>query len=430
MAPSPGKMYHARVRNLQMFQEPKRAYTAFCVALSSVIIASSLLSVGLWAAGKAPMFVLYHAIEVEDGVGGKDFHFRYLLAKALKDGYSPYGPLPPEYQSSPVYPPFTHWFYSLFVDIGYAPLYGLHNAVQVVAVLAVAAWVLCAAGAPALAAPTLVLLASAMLVTPVGIIGLERGQFELYLTASYLLAYALLFHGGRGRAAVAGLLASFKFSSVTFLGPFLGIAFLFHKGCRKDIAALTGAMAFLLLVFFPDLPLFFGHLLGHESDRGSMGISFARIMPFVFSKFVIFISTGVFAAAFLRRVPRECAGDALLAASFPLALCLLLQSAGFGTLAFEYRNITLISLVPGLLLWLRHVRASSSLGLLCTGAYAVILFACLRIVSLPPWSLLGRFTEIMQAWFILLSSLCMLAVAVGFVWLQKPLREENSLPPI
>ncbi|HLD32166.1 MAG TPA: hypothetical protein VJB10_01100 [Candidatus Peribacteraceae bacterium] len=336
---------------------------------------------------------------VQEGMIGDDLYQRFLSARAWADGLSPYKEVPIQYlylgQSVPFYPPVTYWLYSKIVPLGYKAVYIIHTVIKIAVFLAAVSWVLWAARAKSLIPLTVFVCLSCILLSPVGRTELWVGQFEYFVASAYALVFAMLFCKRMMWIPAAGVLASIKISSLTFIAPFSLVALLSDRKRSVSLAGVLAVMLCILVLFFPYLIDFSRHIIAHEfvrtalySDRIPIDISFARILPYYIGKGIIFVCTAIVLIVILCIRESHCRAAAFLAASFPFAVMLMLQGAGFGLRAWVYKGVTLLALLPGLYFWLKADLVPVWFQRLVAGLFTVLLAILLNLYPLRPFVLL------------------------------------------
>ncbi|PIR49625.1 hypothetical protein COU79_03910 [Candidatus Peregrinibacteria bacterium CG10_big_fil_rev_8_21_14_0_10_54_7] len=343
---------------------------------------------------------------VQEGMIGDDLYQRFLSARAWADGLSPYKEVPIQYlylgQSVPFYPPVTYWLYSKIVPLGYKAVYIIHTVVKIAVFLAAVSWVLWAARAKSLIPLTVFVCLSCILLSPVGRTELWVGQFEYFVASAYALVFAMLFCKRMMWIPAAGVLASIKISSLTFIAPFSLVALLSDRRRSVGAVSVLAVMLGILVLFFPYLLDFSRHIVAHEFVRTelyydrvpySYGISFFQILPYYVGKGIILLSVAIVLIVLCRGDSRHRA-EAFLAASFPFAVMLMLEGAGFGTRSYAYKGVTFLALLPGLYLWLEAKLIPTWFQRLVTVLFTVLIACLLNLYPLRPSVLLGNRTDL------------------------------------
>lgn len=399
---------------LHGWRSPKGLYLCCCNTIAAMALIPPLivLCYGILSSETPAVvqnmwvFSYYEPTIVEDGMVGPDLYQRFLSSAAWADGFSPYKDVPAKYifarQNAPFYPPVTYWMYSKLVPLGYRMVYAMHMVVKIVVFLAVVGWVLWVARAKPLIPPTVFAILSCILLSPVGKSEILQGQFELFVAAAYALVYAMLFYRPRVWVPVAGFLASIKVSSLTFIAPFSLVVLLADRRRSVGAVSVLAVMLGILVLFFPYLLDFSRHIVAHEFVRTelyydrvpySYGISFFQILPYYVGKGIILLSVAIVLIVLCRGDSRHRA-EAFLAASFPFAVMLMLEGAGFGTRSYAYKGVTLLALLPGLYLWLEAKLIPTWFQRLVTVLFTVLIACLLNLYPLRPSVLLGNRTDL------------------------------------
>lgn len=312
---------------------------------------------------------------------GADFSQVYFASLALRHGESGYTPVTPFYQDRfgrpPGYPPFTNWVYQILAHFSYPTALLIHTmAVIIIFILAfylftrrLALW--------SYFWPILGVFIVLYFYTPIGLFHLERGQFELYVAAAFLLFMLCLIteRGGFAIAILCGILASLKWSSLPFLSTFGILVFLVSGACERKKLLTIAAVMVMLMALFPSQLLEYLQVIRHyelETEE-PLGYSFLYLLPVAMAKAIPLV-TMIILAALLLRLSGGARKSRFHAASLPMALALALQGIGFGTLVNEYHALDLLAFLPVLPFWLE--RASVPFK---HKRWVVILFALLLV---------------------------------------------------
>ena len=244
-------------------------------------------------------------------------------------------------------------------------------------------------------------IAPLLLLTPIGLAYLERGQFDLYVGACYLLVFTYLFTPRLSLVLVAGVLAAVKWTALPWLGALaLFVLVVGPRGSRRlwlFAAPLIALASFLLLPdtrFIEDLRYWeqsmrpqgvsFAHLasIAHLTSIAHLA-SIAHLVPPRIGK-ILPILTVLFVAGVLRWRRRQPERDAALqATAAPLGLALAIQAAAFGTVSFEYRAVSLLGLVPALAIWVERAEGVSTVLKAATFAgFGLFLVVAFRLHNL------------------------------------------------
>jgi hypothetical protein len=325
---------------------------------------------------------------VYPGAAGADFAQIYFGARALRAGQSPYAkPSPDPFGRRPGYGPFTYWLAVPLTVLPYHAALLVHTFVQFGVFVAATAVALRLTGTlphlPAVLCPAVLLL----LMTRIGLAYLERGQFDLYVAASYLLVFTYLFRPRVSLVLGAGVLAALKWTALPLLGALALFVFVAGpRGSRRFVlfaAPLIAVASFLLL---PDLR-FIEHVQYWEGTVRPQGASLGYVMPGWIGK-VLPILTALAVAAVLRYRGRDAEfDDALRAVAVPLGLALAIQGVVLGTASYEYRAVSLLGLVPVLAIWVERaarvptaLKAATVVGF---GLFLVVAFRVHNLVIIP-----------------------------------------------
>ena len=249
--------------------------------------------------------------------------------------------------------------------------------------------------------------------TPIGLSYLDRGQYDLYVAASYVLVFAYLFRPRPSLVLAAGLLAAVKVTALPLLGALaLFMLIAGPRGSRRFwllAAPLVAVASFLLL---PD-PRLIEHLRYWETAPKPEGASFAYAMPAKIGK-ALPILTALIVAGVLRWRHRSPEPDGALARSAaPLALALAIEGAAVGTVSWEYRAVSLLGLVPALAIWAERaagvppgVKAGTVVG------FALFLVAALHVHNLTQ----ALRPERVVVWVYLAAAVIFTALATIVAW--------------
>lgn len=437
------------------FSTPHGLYMSCCSVIIALALVPPLIALSYGALNEEMPEIVqemravpyYKPIILKDGAIGSDLYQSYIFARVWEDGLSPYGSVPDIYFKDynfrnykwgklPLYSPMTYWLYSKLVPMDYTVVYRIHTTIKVVFLLLAAIIVLWVFGARKLILPTVYALVSCIFASPIGLTELMRGQFELFSATAFMLAYAMLFYPRPLWAIFGGVMASYKLSSLTFLGPFSAVAFLVHRKRFNYFALLIAAMFCVLFLFFPHLVGFTRYIFAHEiiidssiisSHFQPAGISFTSILPFYVGKSVILLSTAFVLAVLLciRKAHRRV--EVFLAASFPFAVMLMLQAAGFGLRAWEYKGMTLLALLPGLYLWLQMTSVREGLKRLTACLFTVLLAIVLHLFPFKRAIIFGNTTDMAWVYFYASGIFFVLTmVVIGVYLLDSSTQRRNA----
>jgi hypothetical protein len=320
-------------------------------------------------------FLIYGKLPVPgtNGALGADFAQVYSSARAARAGDSMYEPRDQEYRDPfgrrPNYPPFTNWLYEGISWMHYTRALLLHIFIQAILFLFLAAGFLYRHGLVKRIPLVFLAICCLIFLTPGGLQHLERGQFDLYSASCYLLFCAGYFEGRGFFFFFAGLLAGIKWTTLPFLCSFSVFAFFALKpeGRLKLLLWPVGfgvtVLPFLRQVFewLPSLQMY-------EVNAAPSGITFQHFLSRDVTKLVPFMTAAMVTAS-CRLHRRE--KDVWALASPPLALALLIESFGFGTVGFEYRAVAFTGLIPQLAVWMEQSRLPT---LTATAGYAYAVF--------------------------------------------------------
>ena len=350
---------------------------------------------------------------VYPGAAGADFAQIYFGAVVLRAGRSPYAPPSPDPfgRPPPGYPPLTYWLTVPSTAMPYHTALLVHTVVQVACFVAAAAIALALAGAlphlPAVVCTVVPLL----LMTPVGLAYLERGQFDLYVGASYLLAFTYLFRPRVSLVLAAGVLAAIKWTALPPLGALAFFVLVAGpRGSRRLWLLAAPVIAVASVLLLPDTR-FIEHLRFWDRVR-PQGVSFAHVLPGWVSKAVPLLSVVIVASVLRWRGQRREPDGALVATAAPIAIALAIQGVALGTVSFEYRAVSLLGLVPALAIWVERADGVPSwLKTATVAGFGLFLVVAFRVHNLTRTLPLGRVMLIYLG-----ASVCFTALAALVAW--------------
>lgn len=391
-----------------------------------LVIASLLMALQLpimarlarWGSPPKRVAPYYGVIAVPgtDGASGSDFSQVYFGAAAVRHGASAYGPDVHPYCRHPAYPPLIIRLYVPLTALRFPHALLVHNLAQFGVFLGALVWALVAFGCRvAIIGPTVVLTMLAVFLSPIGIAHFERGQFEFYCAGSIALGTASVFGRSRRLVLPSALLASLKWSCLPFLGVF------------SALAGVLGGAPLLVLVLVAVVPL---TLAGHSPDeirgyldgvrswetRGPKGISFAQFipadaLPWWSAKLVLpAIAATIVVMFLLRSRNRRTWQLDWNAMSFPVAFALALLGLGYGQVAYEYRAVQLLGVLPLGVAWMSDSPPlQRRRRYLAVGAAVFVVLVALHLYPLTMACFRGR----PVALFYLIAAGCFLLLAAA-----------------
>ncbi|MBW2282485.1 MAG: hypothetical protein JRG82_17235 [Deltaproteobacteria bacterium] len=362
-----------------------------------------------------PRIMGYPFRETPDAQGahGLDFSQVWIASRRLAAGEDVYERIPDKgYKKwrrrwTTTYHPVIHW---LYLPLSWLPLRDgliVHNLFSSGLFLLCAALALARAGCLAALPGLASAFAVAMLLTPSGLLHLERGQFDLYV-ASALVCVVTLFASERparfardsGWGLGAGLLSTLKVSA----WPLVGFYWMLGAGLRGLRSAavwlVPGTIVVLNVLFFQGVLDWLPAFLYVAGDRAGMGASFALLAPGWLAAALPFVSAVIVAGAcFVSLRMRGELGDdgarreLLARISFPVAAALAVQTICGTPVTHDYRLVALFGLMPLMSVWcvqgetvpdwLRHAAAFG---------YALMLVMAMRIIPFTSLSAAGLAT--------------------------------------
>jgi hypothetical protein len=318
------------------------------------------------------------------GSSGADFSQIYFGALRLRrEGVSPFqAPSADPFGRPPGYPPLTYWLTVPLTLLPYHRALLVHMAGQFMIFAAATIVALGLTGClrwwPAVAATVLPLL----VLTPIGLSFIERGQFDLYVAACYLVVFTALYKPHVSLLVAAGVLAAIKWTALPFLLLLsVGILAGTDRPARWRVL-IAPAVVLASILVAPDGARSLRAMASWELERGLRGVTFVRLMPFWLAKSLPLL-TVLLAAAWLRwwsKPPDR--NRRLLVASLPLAATLAIQGGAMGTVSFEYRAVALLGLVPALAIWLKEGDPPGTLAILASVGLAIFLPVAFRAHNL------------------------------------------------
>lgn len=356
---------------------------------------------------------------VYPGAAGADFAQIYFGARTLRAGQSPYAaPSADPFRRRPGYGPFTYWLAVPLTALPYHAALVVHTVAQVGVFVAATVVALRLTGTlphlPAVLGTAVLLL----LMTPIGLVYLERGQLDLYVGACYLLALTYFFRPRVSLVLAAGALAAVKGTALPVLGALALVGLVAGpRGRRRLVLFAAPLIAVGSFLLWPD-PRLIEHVRYWEESVRPQGVSFAHVMPGWVGK-MLPILTALVVAAVLRWRRRESElDDALQATVGPLGLALAIQGVAVGTASFEYRAVSLLGLVPVLAIWVeRAEEVPAALKVAAVAGFGLFLVTAFRVHNLT-WR--GRLEVLVLIY--LAASMAFAALATFLAW-RRPVPE-------
>jgi hypothetical protein len=366
---------------------------------------------------------------------GADFSQVYFAAQAIRFGDAPYAPVNPAFRDRfgrrPNYPPLTNHLYVPLTLLAYRDAVVVHTVATLLLFLGATVLVLRALelGRQALGASLACLLLGFL--TPVGFSHFERGQFDWVVASSFLLVVTSVY---RRRAAIpsaaaGACLGALKWTAAPFLGLFSLLGVVASPTMRRRLVfyAVPTALVLAMAAFGSELRDYWPSLQLYELQASPVGVSLQRVLPRAVAKALPVASTLLFVALFVVRSRRGWdRQEAFEAVAVPFAMALALQILCAVAMAYEYRAVSLLGLLPAAVVWMdkapgvsRPIRNGVALLL---GTFFVLAF---RIFDLKG--------HIFSANHMLLvycaGSAMFLAVAVFILWtLPSPDRDPHPSP--
>jgi hypothetical protein len=410
----PGRRYRAAVRGNRLV----------VIAIVVAVAAPLFLSYAGFdptpkSAARYPKLQIYLGVRTpEQGLDhGLDFSQVWLSARRVSAGapiYYPVDFLTWRREWSSTYHPLIHWLYTPLGQLPFKAALITHNILGIALLLVCGGLAMRSAGCleafPSAAAATL----AAMVLTPVGLLHLERGQMDLYVAASMLCLLAFFSQGRVGWAIAAGILSTLKVQAWIFVGLYWCLATsLWGMRDRRiwwvpgSILALTGIFVLQVMDWIPS----FLYVARNSSTHGP---SFTRILPDAIVFALPLASTLAVALACLRSLrERGERGDAvarralLHRVSLPVAAALALQTICGTPVTHDYRLVALLGLLPALSIWCIRVEGVPDwMRSAMSSSYALLVIVAFRVNPFTPLPFPG------MAWVLLLFSLLYLAAAL------------------
>lgn len=355
---------------------------------------------------------------------GVDFSQIHLSARHLKAGKPVYFKVKRMKWRrvwSSTYHPLAHWFYLPTVRLPFPVALVVHNLGGIALVLLCAALALWRGGAldalPSLGGAVLV----AMLLTPTGLLHLERGQMDLFVAASFVCVVAMFERRMLGWALAAALFSTLKVSAWAFVGFYWMVAAPLWGLRDWRVWLLPGAILLANLAFLSEVKEWLPAFLYVAENRSDAGPSFTKILPKLAAYAMPFISTfAVAAAAFVSlrwsgRLSDAASRRALLERiSFPFAAVLGIQTVCATPVTHDYRLVALLGLLPVLAIWCaRGESIASWLRYAVSLGYALLLVVAFRI---PPFL---KTSYENTAWLLLAGAWALLAAALYLAFARE-----------
>lgn len=356
------------------------------------------------------------AVASSPGALGADFSQVYYSAMALRNGDSPYEPHSPDFRERlsrrPNYPPLTNWVYIPFTYLPYHRAVLVHNFATILLFLGISVLVLVKAGMVRYAGKVVIVSLCLYFLTPIGISHFERGQFDLFVASSIVLAISCVFPVGKKIqwAVASGLLGALKWSVAPFLLAFNLAAFVAGEVRRRWIfAAAPIAMLVSTVVFLSGLRDYWPSLLRYEINAVPEGLSLEALMPRVLAKMLPGLSAlMIIVIMFIVCRDEEARSQVFESISMPFAIAEVLLGTGVGTISYEYRTVGALGLIPGLVLWTEKARGVSIwIKGLTAGSLGVFLVVAFRIYRIA-----DRFDSVGMTKIYLLGAVYFLVVCV------------------
>jgi hypothetical protein len=352
------------------------------------------------------------------GAAGADFAQIYYGARALRAGHSPYAaPYPDPFARRPSYGPLPFWLGIPLTALPFHAALVVHTFVQFALFVAATIVALRLGGALPHLQAVLCTVVPLLLLAPIGLAYLERGQFDLYVGACYLLVLTYLVEPRVSLVLAGGVLGAVKLTALPLLGGLSLFALAAGpRGSRRFVLLAAPLVAVATFVLLPD-PRFVDHIRFWEGIR-PQGASFGHVMPGWIGK-ILPILTGLGVAAILRyrQRPHEL-DDAITATVGPLGLALAIQGVVLGTASFEYRAVSLLGLVPVLAIWVERAdEVPAALKAATVAGFGLFLVMVFRVHNIT-WR--GRLEVVVLTY--LAASLAFAALAAIIAW-RRPARE-------
>jgi hypothetical protein len=234
------------------------------------------------------------------------------------------------------------------LEYGLASL--LHMLIQLAVFSACLVIALRAFGIGRLLLPALLLVNAALFLTPAGLSWFERGQFSLYVAASYLLLLTGLLQGAPLLVLAAAPLAFIKWISLPYIAVAFSAVLFSANGATKRkramvLAAAFGAIVAALTFATPvSTPHFLRGLYDQERNAIPGGISLAKVLPLPLAKL---LPVPLVALAYLHARANRGRTEALV--PFLAGAAVVMQT--YPTLAYDYSMPVLLGLIAPILHW-------------------------------------------------------------------------------
>ena len=308
---------------------------------------------------------LYHPIRVpvreitkaRDAVGrvGSDFaqvYFPGLDVAHMQDGFDTSRTLDPWRRPSR-YAPFVELACAATLcNFNFGLACFLHIVFQLLLLYAVLYWMFREFGIQQYVLPCLLFVNVCLFLTPVGLAWFERGQFTLYLSASYPLLIIGLLKKKWPLVAAAAVLAFIKWTSFPAVFVILVVYLLSSRSLREfksnlALAAVFGGVVIALLVvpalFTQGTEAFVRGLLTQEMEDLPKGASLLRYLPRLAVKL---LPLAVIALGYLSARGRKLS-DWLV----PYAAGAVIIMLVYPTRAYEYGLPSVLGFIPLLMAW-------------------------------------------------------------------------------
>jgi hypothetical protein len=293
------------------------------------------------------------------GAAGGDFSQVYTSALALRHGESAYVPTTPAFADRwgrpSGYPPLMNW---LYVPLSYLPYHRallVHSAISLLALLLVTALILKRMGLAAHIPGVVLGQSSLYFLTPIGLLHLERGQFDLFVAAAAALTVACVFvkRGAPGLAATAGFIGTLKWTSASFLGCFCVVGALFSPRARRWSFVLVPVLMVIgTAIFWRSVREYWTTIEVFEINARPLGLTFTHFLQRKVAKVLPVVVTLLVAipGLWVARSERH-KNQLLFALSAPLSILLMNLATCYGTISYEYHSVALLGMWPGLVVW-------------------------------------------------------------------------------
>jgi len=249
------------------------------------------------------------------------------------------------------YPPLLAVLCSLSLcRLEYGPASLLHMLIQLAVFYGCLAITLRAFRIGRLLLPALLLVNIALFLTPAGLSWFERGQFSLYVAASYLLLLTGLLQGRPGLVLAAAPLAFIKWTSFPYIPVafftllFAGTVAVERKRTLVLAAAFTAIVAALTLAVPAASPHFLQGLIDQERYAIPGGISLAKLLPLLLAKM---LPLPLIALGYLHVRANRGRTEALV--PFLAGSAVAMQT--YPTLAYDYNMPVLLGVLAPILYW-------------------------------------------------------------------------------